>query len=182
MKYIPPVLHNNDVYLTVIYKCSSLRYRRISLSIHVERTLHQRNFVVLRHRWLCYKSTQIKIRYIRIHLHRSVAYASDTESNFQSLPIEQGQLKLIMYKSERENDNEILKKVQYKVEFLPVHKRPSFRSFRWTPLTIYKTADPTCSREPGKILIVPVYIRLNTNFDYLNRNSTNNQLSNSINW
>jgi hypothetical protein len=150
VKYIPPILHNGNVYLTVIYKCSSLSKRRISLSIRIERTLYRTNFAVFRRHWFCQKSTQIKIRYVHVRLHRSLAYASDIQSNLQSWPIEQGQLKLIIYNNEQENETEILKSIEYNVKFLPVHDRPSIRSARRNPL-IYKKTEAICLKEPGKI-------------------------------
>jgi hypothetical protein len=150
VKYIPSILHNDNVYLTILYKCSSLFQRRISLSIYIDRTLYRTNVAVFRRHWFCQKSTHIKIRYVRVYLHRSLAYASDIQSNLQSWPIEQGQLKVIMYKNKQENENEILKKIEYNVKFLPVHKRPNYRSFRWNPL-INKTMENICSKEPGEI-------------------------------
>ena len=113
IKYIPPILHNDNIYITILYKCSSLSQRRISLSIRVERTLYRANFAVFRRHWFCQKSTQIKMRYVRVQLHRSLAYAS----NFQSWPIERGQLKLIMYNGKQENEDEILRKIEYDVRF-----------------------------------------------------------------
>jgi len=152
IKYIPSILHNDNVYLTILYKCSSLSQRRISLSIYIERTLYRTNFAVFRRHWFCQKSTHIKIRYVRVHLHRLLAYTSDSQSNLKSLPIEQGQLRLIMYNNKEENKNEILKKIEYNVRFLPVHKRPSFRSFRWNPL-INKISEDICLKEPGEIFL-----------------------------
>jgi len=149
VKHIPSILHNDNVYLPIIYKCSSLSRRRISLSIRIDQTLDRTNFTVFRRHWFCQKSAEIKIRSIRVDLHRSLAYASDIPSNFQSWPIEQGQLNLIMYINEQENENEILKKVQYNVRFLPIYKRPSIRSYRWNPL-INKTIETICPEEPGE--------------------------------
>jgi hypothetical protein len=146
-KHIPSVLHNDNVYLTILYKCSS--QRRISLSIFIERTLYRNNFAVFRRHWFCQKSTRIQIRYIKVRLHRSLAYASDIQSNLYSLPIEQGQLKLTMYANQQENTNEILRNIQYDVRFLPVHKRPNFRSLRWNPIN-NKAIELTCSKEPGE--------------------------------
>ncbi|CAF3364177.1 unnamed protein product [Rotaria sp. Silwood1] len=128
VQYIPSILHNDKIYLTILYKCSSLTQRRISLSITIERTLYRINVAVFRRYWFCRKSTHVKIRYIRVNLHRSIAYASDSTINLQSWPIEHGRLKLIMYKNEQENENEILKKLEYNVRFLPVHKRPTYAS------------------------------------------------------
>jgi hypothetical protein len=153
IKHIPSILHNDNVYLTILYKCSSLTKRRISLSIRIERTLYRTNFAVFRRHWFCQKSPHIQIQYLKVHLHRSLAYASDNQSNLSSWPIEQGQLKLIMYNDEQENENEILKKLEYNVRFLPVHQRPSIRTVRWNPL-IYKKSDAICLKEPGKILLI----------------------------
>jgi hypothetical protein len=150
IKHIPPILHNDNIYITILYKCSSISQRRISLSIYIDRTLYRTNVAVFRRHWYCQKSSQIKIRYIPVRLHRSLAYASDRQSNFQSWPIDQGQLKLIMYHNKQENMNEILQKIEYNVKFLPVHKRPNFRSFRWTPF-INKTIEMICFKEPGEI-------------------------------
>ncbi|CAF0911578.1 unnamed protein product [Rotaria sordida] len=150
---MPSILHNNNIYLTILYKCSSLTQRRISLSIYIERTLYRTNVPVFRRYWLCHRSTRIKTRYIRVHLHRSIAYASDLTSNLQSWPIEQGRLKLIMYKNRLENENEILKKLEYNVRFLPVHKRPSYYSFRWNPF-INKTINNICLKEPEVVRII----------------------------
>jgi hypothetical protein len=146
-KHIPLILHNDNIYLTILYKCSS--QRRISLSINIERTLYRSNFAVFRRHWFCQKSTRIQTRYVQVRLHRSIAYASDIQSNLYSWPIEQGQLKLIMYANKQENINEILKNIQYNVRFLPVHKRPNFRSFPWNPI-INKTIEFTCPKEPGE--------------------------------
>lgn len=143
VKYIPSILHNDNVYLTIVYKCSSELPRRISLSIYIERTLYRTNLSVFRRHWFCQKSSQIKIRYIRVQLRRSLAYASDIQ-----LPIEQGQLKLIMYKNKQENENEILKQNLYNVRFLRVDKRPNDRSYRWQPL-MNKTTENICLKEPG---------------------------------
>ncbi|CAF4662218.1 unnamed protein product [Rotaria sp. Silwood1] len=153
VQYIPSILHNDKIYLTILYKCSSLTQRRISLSITIERTLYRINVAVFRRYWFCRKSTHVKIRYIRVNLHRSIAYASDSTINLQSWPIEHGRLKLIMYKNEQENENEILKKLEYNVRFLPVHKRPSFRSFRWNPF-INKTINDICRNEPEVVRII----------------------------
>ncbi|CAF0808478.1 unnamed protein product [Adineta steineri] len=153
VKHVPTIIHNDNVYLPIIYKCSSLSRRRISLSIRIERTLYRSNFAVFRRHWFCQNTTQMKIRYIRVRLHRSLAYASDSQSNFQSLPIEQGQLHLIMYNNEQENENEILRKVLYNIRFLPVYKRPSIRSFRWNPL-INKTIENICPKEPEIVRVI----------------------------
>ncbi|CAF2504289.1 unnamed protein product [Rotaria sp. Silwood2] len=153
VKYIPSILHNDKIYLTILYKCSSLTQRRISLSIYIERTLYHTNVAVFRRYWFCHKSTHVKIRYVRVHLHRSIAYASDSALNLQSWPIEQGRLKIIMYKNKQENENEILKKLEYNVRFLPVHQRPSFRSFRWNPF-MNKTIDGICHNEPEVVRII----------------------------
>jgi hypothetical protein len=150
IKYIPSILHNDNIYITILYKCSSLSQRRISLSIYIERTLYRTNLPVFRRHWFCQKSTHMKIRYVNVRLHRSLAYNSDIESNLQSWPIEQGQLKLIMYNNKQENENEILKKIQSNVKFLPVHKRPNFRSLQWNPF-IKKPIEDICLKEPGKI-------------------------------
>lgn len=150
VKYIPSILHNDNIYLTILYKCSSISHRRISLSIYIQKTLYRTNFPVFRRHWFCHKSSNIKIRYVRVHLHRSLAYASDIQSNLRSLPIEQGQLRLIMYNNTQENENEILKKNVYDIKFLPVYKRPSYRSFPWNPL-INKTNENICLKEPGEI-------------------------------
>ncbi|CAF1929045.1 unnamed protein product [Rotaria magnacalcarata] len=152
-KYIPSMLHNDHIYLTIQYKCSSLTPRRISLSINIERTLYRTNLAIFRRYWFCHKSPNVQLRYVRVQLHRSIAYRSDSELKLVSWPIEEGQLKLIMYKNNQENENEMLKKIQYNVRFLPVHKRPSIRSFRWHPL-INKTRDSICPAEPEVIRII----------------------------
>ncbi|UJR27496.1 hypothetical protein I4U23_008780 [Adineta vaga] len=153
IKHIPSVFHNDNIYLTIQYKCSSLSRRRISLSIRIERNLYRYNFAVFRRHWFCQKSIHIQTRYIRVKLHRSLAYASDPQSNLQSWPIEYGQLNLIMYNNEYENGNQILKSIQSNVRFLPVDKRPYIRSFRWNPLT-NTTIQTTCQKEPEIIRII----------------------------
>ncbi|CAM4859821.1 unnamed protein product [Rotaria socialis] len=152
-KYIPSVLHNDNIYLTIQYKCSSLTPRRISLSIVIERTLYRTNLAIFRRYWFCRKSPNVQLRYVRVQLHRSIAYRSDPDLNLESWPIEQGQLTLIMYKNDQDKQNEMLKKIQYNVRFLPVHKRPSMRSFRWHPL-INKIRDSICPVEPEVIRII----------------------------
>lgn len=147
VKHIPSILHNDNTYLTILYKCSF--QRRISLLIYIERTLYRSNFAVFRRHWFCQNSNRIQIRYVHVRLHRSLAYASDIQSNLYSWPIEQGQLKLIMYTNKQENNNEILKNIQYNVRFLPVHKRPSFHSFAWNPI-INKSIELSCPKEPGE--------------------------------
>jgi hypothetical protein len=155
VKYIPPILHNDNIYLTVLYKCSSLSQRRISLIIRIEKTLYRTNLIVFRRYWYCQRSSHIQTRYLRVHLHRSLAYASDIQSNLQSWPIEHGQLTLIMYNNKQQNDNEILKKIDYNVRFLSVHKRPNIRSLRWNPL-INKPTEGICLVEPGKVFLINI--------------------------
>ena len=150
VKSIPAALHNDNVYLTILYKCSSFMRRRISLAIRIERNLYRYNFAVFRRHWFCQKSTRVQTRYIRVKLHRSLAYASDSQINLQSWPIEHGQLYLTMYQNEHEKENEIIKTLKYNVKFLPVHKRPNFRSFRWSPSINRRTAD-VCQTEPGEM-------------------------------
>lgn len=149
MKHIPSVLHNGGVYLSVFYKCSSRR--RISLSVRIERTLYRRNFAVFRRYWFCQPSTRLQTRYVRVRLHRSMAYAAGVQDDWLTWPTEHGQLNLIMYKNERENEQDILTHVQYPVRFLPAHQRPSMHSFRWHPL-INQRINHVCQREPGKLL------------------------------
>lgn len=151
IKHIPSVLHNDNVYITILYKCSSSTPRRISVSIRIDRTLYQTNFPVFRRFWLCRQSSYLKVHYVRIRLHRSIAYASDGEINLMSWPIEQGQLTVTMYKNSQANEREIIKKIEYNVRFLPVHKRPSFRSYQWNPIA-KKPLSSVCLKEPGKII------------------------------
>lgn len=149
VKYIPTFLHNDESYLTVLYKCSSEYQRRISLVIHVDQTLYQTNWMVFRRHWFCTKSDRVRIRYVQIRLPRSLAYSSDVISNFPSLPIEQGRLNLIMYNDRYENRNAIVKQLEYNVRFLPVHKRPSFHCFPWNPKR-NQMGKAICLKEPGE--------------------------------
>ena len=151
VKYIPPFLHNDQRYLAILYKCSSLDQRRISLSIQIDRTLHRTNWTVFRRHWFCQKSTRVQIRYVQVQLPRSLAYSSDSISNFHSLPIEQGRLKLIMYEDKQANLNAIIKQLEYDVRFLPVYKRPSFHCVPWS-LQRNSTNKEMCSKEPGENL------------------------------
>ncbi|CAF0804952.1 unnamed protein product [Adineta ricciae] len=153
VKNIPAVLHNDNVYLTILYKCSSFARRRISLAIRIERNLYRYNFAVFRRHWFCQKSIRVHTRHIRVKLHRSLAYASDSQINLQSWPIEHGQLYLTMYQNEHEKENEIIKTLQYSVKFLPVHKRPNIRSFRWSP-PMNRRTEGVCQTEPEIIRTV----------------------------
>jgi len=146
IKYLPSVFHNDHIYLPILYKCSSLFPRRISLSITINKTSHRTNFAVFRRHWFCQKSTRIQIRYVHIRLPRSLAYQFDSFS----LPIEQGQLNLIMFYNQQNNMKYILKQLQFNIRFLPVHKRPFYYSFPWNPVK-QKPQEQICLIEPGEI-------------------------------
>jgi hypothetical protein len=155
-KHIPTYLHNDNVYLTIAYKCALGSKRRISLAIRIEQTLYRTNFAVFRRHWYCHGSSHVRIGYVRIRLHRSLAYTSDEESNLKSWPSEHGRLYLMMYSHEQPNEQEIIRKVEYNVRFLPVHQRPSIRSFSWQP---WKRIDTQCPRESGKTFLCPAQYR-----------------------
>ena len=154
VKHLPAMLHNENVYLAVVYKCALGSKRRISLSIRIERTLYRTNFAVFRRHWYCHGSAQIRLRYIRVRLHRSLAYASDSQSNLQSWPVEHGRLSLVMYPNAQVNEQEVLKTVEYNVNFLPVSERPSIRSLPWHPLTASKPLGHSSPVEPGKRVLI----------------------------
>lgn len=150
VKYIPPFVHNDQCYLTILYKCLSFHQRRISVNIQIDQTLYRTNFTVFRRHWFCQKSTRVQIRYVQIRLPRSLAYQPDGMSNFPSLPIEQGRLKVTMYRDKHENTNAIINQLEYNVRFLPVYKRPKFHSFPWNPKMV-ETNKAICSKEPGEV-------------------------------
>lgn len=149
VKYIPPLVHNDQCYLTILYKCVTFRQRRISIQIQIDQTLYRTNLTVFRRHWFCQTSTRIQVRYVRIRLPRSLAYQPDRMFNFPSLPIEQGRLKVIMYRDKYENINDIVKQLKYNVRFLPVYKRPIFHSFPWNP-RMTRTNEGICLKEPGE--------------------------------
>lgn len=148
VKHLPAVFHNDEVFLSVIYKCSIGTKRRISLEIRIEQNLYRTNFAVFRRHWFCFGSKHIRLRYIPIRLHRSLAFASDSQSNLQSWPIENGRLTLTMFKSIESNLVDMIKIVRHDVKFLPVHQRPSFYSYPWQPLG--KSVENTCAFEAGR--------------------------------
>jgi hypothetical protein len=150
VKHLPAVLHNENTYLAVIFKCDLGSKRRISLAIRIERTLFKTNFAVFRRHWYCHGSSKTHLRYIRVRLHRSLAYASDSSSDLQSWPVERGRLSLIMYRNALANEQEVLKTAEYDVKFLPVSQRPSIRSFPWHPLGSAKLVVNSSAVEPGK--------------------------------
>lgn len=134
----------------MIYKCAIGSKRRISVDIRIERTLYRTNFAVFRRHWYCHGSNQLRVRYIPIRLHRSLAYASDPESNLRSWPIEEGRLTLTMYRNEKDSIEDALKIVRANVKFLPVEQRPPIRSRPWQPLIASSSMENTCPLEPGK--------------------------------
>lgn len=150
VKHLPAVLHNEKTYLAVIFKCALGSKRRISLAIRIERTLYRTNFAVFRRHWYCHGSSQTRLRYIRVRLHRSLAYASDSLSNLQSWSVEHGRLSLIMYRNAQANEQEVLKTAEYDVKFLPVSQRSSIRSFPWHPLRQTQRVVNSSAAEPGK--------------------------------
>ncbi len=150
LKQIPHVLDNDNVNLTVLYQCSSLTKRRISLSIRIEQTLYRKNVSIFRRHWFCQSTSYVQTVHVRIQLPRSIAYASDIPSNLQSWPIETGQLNLLMFDSDQTDEKKIIKQIQYNVRFLPVHQRPKIRSIRWNPF-INKTTNEFCLKEPGEV-------------------------------
>jgi hypothetical protein len=149
IKSIPSVLHNDNVYIPVLYQCSSLTKRLITLSIYVEHVFYRKNVAIFRRHWYCQNTSNIQILNVHVKLHRSIAYASDNQLNLRSWPIETGQLKIIMFENEQQDENYIIKQIQYTVRFLSVYERPKMYSIRQNPL-IYKTNDEFCSKESGE--------------------------------
>lgn len=149
IKSLPSVIHNQNVYLPVLYQCSSLTKRRIVLSIDIEDIFSRKNSTIFRRHWYCRITSDIQILNVRVQLHRSIAYAEDKELNLYSWPIETGQLRIVMFDGEEQNENQIIKQIQYPVRFLSVHERPKIRSIRWNPL-MYKIEDDFCLVEPGE--------------------------------
>ena len=149
VKYFPSYIQN-DVYLTILYKCRLGTRRRVSLSIRIDLNDVRRNFIVFRRHWFCSGLMLTQVRYVLVRLPPPLAYGSDQQSKLVSWPIEHGLLTIDMYRTELPIDDEILKSVRFNIRFLPVDQRAKFRSFPWLPIVKEKTSIEVCPREPGQ--------------------------------
>ena len=144
IRSLPPVLHNQQVYVPVLYQCSTKRW--IDLYIEIEHAFFGPNIIVFRQYWYCQFTADVHKFNVHVQLHPSIAYAADNQTNLYSWPVEFGLLNLIMY----DKENEIIEQIQYTVQFLPVHQRPKAYSIGWNPLVYRTDEQEICLVEPGE--------------------------------
>ena len=160
---IPSVLYGQEIILPVLFQCSPLTERLISLSIEIDHVFFGQDIIVFQRYWYCRPTADVQVVHVPLQLHQSMAYTADNHSNLYSWPVEVGRLNLVMYEDEEEDDDQIIQEIRHTVRFLPVHQRPKAYSLGWNPLLYKANNDDSCSSEPGeKTMILSIennYIR-----------------------
>lgn len=147
---IPSILYGQEMVLHVLFQCSPLTERLITLDIEIDHVFFGHDIIVFQRYWYCQPTTYVQVAHVPLQLHRSMAYTADNHSNLYSWPVEVGRLNLVMYEEDEEDDDEIVQQVHYTVRFLPVHQRPRAYSIRWNPLLYTTMNDEQCPVESGE--------------------------------